>query len=178
MREHLHADHEKAPKHLDDFSQSQIEFLKIQYGNYCEDWRHYDNHVWQIPSLAVTVNAFLVGQAFNPIGSGKAPVDVVRILLLLAAGLFTFVLLIALVKHRLHQCAKDYNKRQIEAIFSRSTSMIDFNDLDQMKKAEPHPYFLERWLAPRKTNKWLMAVMGFTVFMDICLLAGILLGKW
>lgn len=158
-----------------------FEIMKLLYNQYCSGWRHYDSHVWQIPSLAVAVNGFLIAQAFNrDLIAAQANIWVVRAMMVFVAGLFTFVLLIALVKHRLHQRAKDKNIARIESFLPEKyrTQMYNFRDAAVMKEVEPHAMFLERWLAPIFTNHWLMWVMVFTVVTDAIIMTGIILRTW
>lgn len=158
-----------------------FEIMKLLYNQYCSGWRHYDSHVWQIPSLAVAVNGFLIAQAFNQdLIAMQSLIWIVRAMMVFIAGLFTFVLLIALVKHRLHQRAKDKNIARIENMMPKEyrTLMYNFRDPAVMQEVEPHAMFLERWLAPAYTNHWLMWVMVLTVATDVIIVAGIIARLW
>lgn len=158
-----------------------FEILKLLYNEYCSGWRHYDSHIWQIPSLAVAVNGFLIAQAFSEnliVANGNN--QIVRGMMVFVAGLFTFVLLIALVKHRLHQRAKDQNIKRIEGFMPQKyrTLMFNFRDPNVLKNVEPNAMFLERWLAPAFTNHWLMTVMACTILTDAVILVGIIARFW
>lgn len=158
-----------------------FEILKLLYNEYCSGWRHYDSHIWQIPSLAVAVNGFLIAQAFSEnLIASNGNNRIVRGMMVFVAGLFTFVLLIALVKHRLHQRAKDQNIKRIEDFMPKKyrTLMFNFRDPNVLKDVEPNAMFLERWLAPAFTNHWLMAVMACTILTDVVILVGILAQRW
>lgn len=158
-----------------------FEILKLLYNEYSCGWRHYDSHIWQIPSLAIAVNGFLIAQTFNrDLIAAQGNILIVRAMMVFIAALFTFVLLVALVKHRLHQRAKDKNIQRIEAFWPEKyrTILFNFRDARVLKEVEPYSTLLERWLAPAFTNHWLMAVMVFTVVTDLVIMAGILARSW
>jgi hypothetical protein len=161
--------------------EDQLDFIKIVYGDICESSRYYDSHIWQIPSVTIAVNAFLVGQAFSasmvePSSSGVAWV---RMLVVLSASFFTLVLLIALVKHQLHKGAQDKNIKKIEKYMNLPDELHYRYDLSkELEKVEPKPSFLERLFAPLRAHTWLMAVMVVTLVADLAIFVGIALGWW
>jgi len=156
-------------------SAQELEISKLAYDKHLSNWRHYDSHIWQIPSLAMAINAFLVGQAFNPelVGSNRE----FRALMIFLSGYFTFVLLIALVKHRLHESAQDKNISEIEkhlGIDSDLSKRYPFNNTQDIKAVDPHPYFIVLALGTMKANKWLMSVMLMIVVIDLLLCIGVI----
>ena len=156
--------------------EEQLDFVKIVYKEIFENSRYYDGHVWQIPSVTVAVNGFLVGQAFAP---ELDPAPFVRMMVVFGASVFTFVLLLALVKHRLHKSGQDLNIEKIEKYFQLPDTLhqkYNFSDREQIKLVRPNLY--ERMLAPLSAGKWLMFVMALTVVTDIAILVGIGFGIW
>jgi len=164
-------------------SPNKKDFLKIVYQEISEEKRHYDSHIWQIPSLTIPVNAFLIGQAFSIRTATENPIFV-RGLVTLGASLYTFVLLIALVKHRLHQCAQRTNARKIEEKFLTLSIMEEYHheynlvDKKDLYEVEPHPNIIERVLARRTAHTWLTSIMLLTLIIDLITLVGIVCGKW
>lgn len=165
--------------------EEQLDFIKIVYRDICESSRYYDSHIWQIPSVTIAVNAFLIGQAFSAgmveqISSGAtSTVFWVRMLVVLSASVFTLVLLIALVKHRLHKSAQDENIKKIEKYMNLPGDLHYRYDLStELKQVEPKPNFLERLLAPLRAHTWLTAVMVVTFLADLVIFVGIAFGKW
>jgi hypothetical protein len=164
-------------------SDDEKEFLKIIYKEISEKSRYYDSHVWQIPSITIAVNAFLVGQSF---AENLQDVMWVRALVVLSASLFTFVLLIALVKHRLHQRAQDLNIRNIESFFlkenvrhfrpwynfSNIKDIQKVEEVDDEQKLDP----VVRRVGPLRAHRWLIFVMLLTVVSDLAILIGVLAG--
>jgi hypothetical protein len=168
-----------------DLTDEEKEFLKIIYKEISEKSRYYDAHVWQIPSITIAVNAFLIGQSF---AESLRAVTWVRTLVVLSASFFTFVLLIALVKHRLHQRAQDLNIRNIEGFFLKKKlkyfrPWYNFSNIEDIRKVEEvdHEKKLDpiiRTVGPLRAHRWLIFVMSLTVFTDIVILVGILARYW
>lgn len=168
-------------------SDQDIKTLFVLYDRCRSEWLHYDAHVWQIPSLAIAINTFLIGQAFNPellkvpaTNNAITLLDLMffRGMIIVLAGFFTFVLLVALVKHRLHQRAKDKNIEDIEKHLGYKITNYDFSKPEKILEVERKPFFIELWLGPLRTNHWLMGVMGLTIVIDAVLLMGIVVSWW
>lgn len=156
--------------------EDQLDFVKIVYRDICESSRYYDSHIWQIPSVTIAVNAFLIGQAFSDSLEGAT---VVRALVVFSASFFTLVLLIALIKHRLHKSAQDENIKKIETYMNLPAELHYRFDLKkELRKVEPKPNLLESWLAPLRAHTWLMSVMVITLIADLAIFVGIVLGRW
>jgi hypothetical protein len=172
---------QKSKPTIPDFTAKEKEVLARMLSEARTDWRHFDSHIWQIPTAAIAVNTFLVSQAF---GAQLTPLPALRIAIVLSSAFLTWVLLIALVKHRLHQRSQDRNIEFLrEAIFNRSPQRLwlskmirNFGDKDEFKDAEPSPYFLETFLRSAKAHRWLMGAMGITVLLDIGIATAILFG--
>lgn len=166
-------------------TEEEKEFLKIIYREMTEKSRYYDAHVWQIPSITIAVNAFLVGQSF---AESLQNAIWVRALVVLSASLFTFVLLIALVKHRLHQRAQDLNIRNIERFFLKENMeyfhpWYNFSLMEDIKTveevdSEKKLNLMVRRIGPMRAHKWLMFVMLLTAITDLVIFLGILAGYW
>jgi hypothetical protein len=165
----------KPPENKKDEVKYQIDFYKILN----ENWRHYDSHLWQIPSVALAINAFLIAQAFS---DELMPYVPIRMIVVFISAFFTFVLLVALVKHRLHQRAQDKNKESLLELIQSEVPLkyevFNFSDPAVLKNVEEDSFFIERWLAPRKAHKWLMSVLSITVILDLVVLGGIALCYW
>jgi len=166
-------------------TEQEQDFLKIIYKEMSERSRYYDAHVWQIPSVTVAVNAFLVGQAF---AEGLQGATIARALVVFSATFFTFVLLIALVKHRLHQRAQDQNILRIEETFMNEKADIfhptyNFSNVDHIRNVEQIPQnekpgLIVRKLGSMRAHQWLINVMSITVITDIVIFTGIILYWW
>jgi hypothetical protein len=148
--------------------------LKIVYKELSEQSRYYDTHIWQIPSVTVAVNAFLIGQAFS---DSLQDQTWVQALVVFSAAFFTFVLLIALVKHRLHKSGQDANIRKIE----KHLKVEEFHHLyqfpEEIDQVEKAPNIIVKILSGRAANTWLMSVLVLTVLVDLAILALIVSGQ-
>jgi hypothetical protein len=148
-----------------------IDFIKIVYKELSENARYYDSHVWQIPSITIAVNAFLIGQAFS---ENMKDAPWARALIVFSAAFFTFVLLIALVKHKLHKSAQDKNIKKIEERMQLDKEFHHVYDLKtELEKVEKHPNVIEHVLAPMRAGAWLMYVMVVILIVDAVILFGI-----
>ena len=166
----------KKPSSLRVSPKDKMDFTKIVYKEISENSRYYDGHVWQIPSVTVAVNAFLIGQAFS---DGVHGADWVRALMVISAAFFTFVLLVALVKHRLHKSAQDKNIQKIEQYLGLDEKLHHrYRFPEEINEVEGRPNFIEKLLGPMRANTWLMSVMAVTFLVDIAILVGIFLHSW
>lgn len=159
-----------------------FEVIKLLYERASNDWRHFDNNVWQIPSLALAINTFMLSVVFNS-DLIKVPSAIwIRSLIIFLATFFTIVLLIALVKHRLHQRGKDMNLEVLEKLLPLQTKLYDTRDKDVVKLLEPDAYKPAGWIegivAPLKAHNFLTGVMVVTILMDIAMFIGIITGNW
>jgi len=151
------------------------ENTRIVYELFVENWRHYDALVWQIQSIAVALNGFLVAQAF---GAELAKAIEVRAILMFMAGFFTFVLWIALVKHLLHQRAQDHNVLALRQALGVKARWFDFSRQKDVEMVMGRTSRIFRWAARQKAHRWLLFVMGFIALADMVMFAGIIARIW
>lgn len=71
--------------------------IKLQYNRIAEDWRQFNNILWGIPAVAVSIMAGIVVAAYQPTLLGWP-----RFVLLAFGSLFLFALTAESVKKRLH----------------------------------------------------------------------------
>ncbi len=156
-----------------------IDFIKIVYKELSENARYYDGHIWQIPSVTIAVNAFLINQAFS---ENVQDIPFVRVLMVISAAVFTFVLLIALVKHRLHKSAQDRNIEKIEKHLKLREELhlrYKFSKKEHLEEVEgKKPDKILRLLASVGANRGLMYVMVVIFLVDIVILLGIPFRCW
>jgi hypothetical protein len=156
-----------------------VDFIKIVYKELSENARYYDGHIWQIPSVTIAVNAFLINQAFS---DNVQDFPLIRILMVSSAAVFTFVLLVALVKHRLHKSAQDRNIERIEKHLKLREELhfrYNFSKKEHLEEVEGKKQAkILQVLAPVGANKGLMCVMVVIFFVDIAILLGILFRYW
>jgi HAD superfamily hydrolase (TIGR01484 family) len=81
---------------------SEQDFVRIEYAQVCDDWRHRDSMLWQSFAVAVAVTGFTVERAF----SKEVPepfAQWVRIVLLTVGVIFNVILLLKIYKDHLYQ---------------------------------------------------------------------------
>ena len=103
----------------------------------------------------------------------------VRALVVLSASFFTFVLLVALVKHTLHRSGQDKNIKKIEDYMNFKEDMHHHYDFQkELKQVVSKPNSVEKLLSPMRANVWLMYVMVVIFIADIIIFAGIVYKAW
>jgi uncharacterized membrane protein YhaH (DUF805 family) len=164
-----------------DIKISDIEYENIRaiYQRCCEEWRHYDKQIWEVTNIAIVVNGFLILNSFD-----KNLDDKVRIIIPLIASLFTFIFLIALTKHRLHQDAKTWNISKLEEILtSDENHRTKYFNYDDEKKRDIEllrgkPFFLVKTFKDFKAFNWLCWMMVITIIIDLIVMTGNFVNWW
>jgi hypothetical protein len=93
---------EKAVKDSDELTsidspETRFDSLKTQYDQLSEDWRHFNNILWGIPAVAVSIMAGIIVVAYQPELDGWP-----RFVSLTIGALFLFALTIEVIKKRVH----------------------------------------------------------------------------
>jgi hypothetical protein len=86
-----------------DYTQEEKDLMKEQYSKLSDDWKHFNNIIWGIPSVAIAIMTGVIVVAYSP-GADGWP----RITTLAVGSLFLFALTIELIKKRLHMNAISY----------------------------------------------------------------------
>ncbi len=141
-------------------------FLNTLLDNYCEDWRHFNTQIWQIPSVAIGINSLLISQALN-----NDYVLFFRKGIIIIAFFTTFVLLIATVKHRLIMRAKDNKKRILLkdlglAIYDND---INFSSKDELINLGENTFFITKIFSRASGYRWLVRALVIVLNFDIYL---------
>jgi len=86
------------------------EDLRIQYQQCIENYRLFDRHVWQVPSVTILIGSAIVGVAFGPLKD-----DLIASTILLLFGIMmSFSMFIAVKKYRFFQYYAIERMRKIE----------------------------------------------------------------
>ncbi len=80
-----------------------------QYEQLCQDWRHYDNIIWQLPTISGALVSIIITLSFQYIRDWP-----VRCLILGVGGFLLLSLTIALFKHRFFQNTRTKKIYEIE----------------------------------------------------------------
>lgn len=139
----------------------------------CEDRRHYDNLIWNTISIALAVNAFLVGTALDTSSIGRFVV----VAHLFVATFFMAVFYMALTKHRLFLRERERWRDELERKLELSDTLKklnrnDLSRLDYVANAE-WPWMAElgrTWrlhCAGRSAFRWLCSLVFLSACMDL-----------
>jgi len=82
-----------------DISESK-DFINTQYNRLSEDWRHFSNLIWQLPTVAITICSAIVGVVYSVL---KDSPWYSKVALLIFGIVFLSMILIELLKLRLFQ---------------------------------------------------------------------------
>lgn len=75
-----------------------IDFMNAQYNRLAEDWRHFNNLMWQLPTVAITICSAIIGVVYTVL---KDSDWYSKVALLIIGALFLSMILIELLKLRL-----------------------------------------------------------------------------
>lgn len=89
------------------------ELLINQYNRASEDSRHFDQLIWQIPSVGITVTSVVFAASFGFVKTNQLIMGIV----LLLGSTFQFALMVALTKYRLMQDVRAHWMETIENNF-------------------------------------------------------------
>lgn len=155
--------------------------LLTQYSE-CLDWiRSYNSLIWQVPSLSMAINSFLVIAYL-----GYATTSLTRIFVLVIAFSFTFVSTIQLQKHRFFQEARldEFNRLQ-EKLKTEYSDMQEIvfgtRDIIRTRSTDKDKYQNVKtgWIQRRIAFKWMTCLQYLSLLAIATLLAiEILLGVY
>jgi uncharacterized membrane protein len=91
-------------------NQNDRDNLRIQYQQCIENFRMWDRHVWQVPSVVILINSAIIGVAFGYLKDALIPSS----MLLLFGMILSFSMFIAVKKYRFFQYHAIERMRAIE----------------------------------------------------------------
>ena len=122
---------EERPDGTIEYTTEEKELMKIQYSKLSDDWRHFNNIIWGVPSVAVAIMTGVILAPYNPDLQGWP-----RITYLGVGSLFLFALTIELVKKRLHM-----NAISFLLISWKHKSLDSYAGKETRFKQNPRKYF-------------------------------------
>ncbi|MFP3401860.1 MAG: hypothetical protein RXP91_06360 [Nitrososphaeria archaeon] len=122
-----------------------------QYDRAADDYRMYDQAIWQIPSVSITITSDVFAVAFGFIKTNYVIMGTVLIL----GGIFDLTLLIALSKHRLFQDARAHLMDKIEKEFGIENIPTDTKKVLDFLKERGHKHLSIEWFRRRRGFTWL-----------------------
>jgi len=74
------------------------DFINAQYNRLAEDWRHFNNLIWQLPTVAITICSAIIGVVYSVLKDSEW---YSKVALLMIGVVFLSMILIELLKLRL-----------------------------------------------------------------------------
>lgn len=132
------------------------ENLIIQYQQCVENYRMWDRHVWQVPSVTILIGSAIVGVAFGPLRGSLIPSSLV----LIFGMILSLAMFIAVKKYRFFQ----YHTIEMMRIIEKDLSLQPLPLITGKDGMEP-----KKWVDRQKAGEWL-AYTQITVFIFLFVL--------
>jgi len=97
----------------DEWSKTREQLIVAQFNRVANDFRQFDQMIWQVPSVAVTLTSFIFAVSLNYVHN-----SLISGIILLMGGFFDFSLVVALNKHRLYEDVRARYLEEIEKAFN------------------------------------------------------------
>ncbi|MEM1756315.1 MAG: hypothetical protein QXT72_03875 [Candidatus Micrarchaeia archaeon] len=130
--------------------------LIAQYNRASNDYRHFDQLIWQVPSVSITITSVIFAVSFGFIRTNF----IVMGLILTVGGIFDFTLLIALSKYRLMQDVRVKWMEQIEKQFDIISLPVSTKSALSFLSEIEHKHVSIGWFRRRNAFKFLF----YTIF--------------
>jgi len=122
-----------------------------QYDRAADDYRMYDQAIWQIPSVSITITSVVFAVAFGFIKTNYIIMGTVLIL----GGIFDLTLLIALSKHRLFQDVRAHWMNKIEKEMGIGNIPTETNQALDFLEERGHKHLSIEWFRKRRGFRYL-----------------------
>jgi len=132
--------------------------LGIQYQQCVENYRAFDRHVWQVPSVTILIASGIIGVAFGYLGNALIPSSI----LLFFGMILSFSMFVAVKKYRFFQFHTIERMREIEQELSLKPLRL-VTGQDGMNP--------RNWIERQRAGNWLAS----TVLLVFVCLTGLLI---
>ncbi len=122
-----------------------------QYNQCSEDWRHYNNTIWQMPTAAIAIASAILAVAYQYVGE-LLP----RTVILFFGGLILSGLTVALIKHRL------FHDQRTVFLSDTEKDWVNSNKIKRIIKRRTTEIQNVSWYQKVEAYKWLLTVMIIT----------------
>lgn len=119
-----------------------------QYNQCSEDWRHYNNTIWQMPTVAMTIASAIMAVAYQYIQE-LLP----RTVILFFGGLILLGLTVSLVKHRL------FHDQRTEFLFDTEKDWVASNKVKRIIKRRTAEIQNTLYFQRVRAYWWLLIIM-------------------
>lgn len=122
-----------------------------QYNQCSEDWRHYNNTIWQIPSIGIAIASAILAVAYQYVQE-LLP----RTAILFFGSLILLSLTVALIKHRL------FHDQRTEFLSQTEKEWINSNKIKRIIKRKTTEIENVSWYQRTRAYNWLLGAMVTT----------------
>ena len=119
-----------------------------QYNQCSEDWRHYDNAIWQMPTVAITIASAILAVAYQYVQE-LLP----RTVILFFGGLILLSITVELIKHRL------FHDQRTEFLSETEKDWVASNRVKRIIKRKTTEIQQLPWYRKVRGYKWLLITM-------------------
>jgi hypothetical protein len=140
-----------------------------QYNRASYDFRMFDQLMWQVPSVSITITSVVFAAAFGFIRNNYMIMGVVLIL----GGIFDFTLLIALTKYRLMQDVRARWMEDIENELGIKNIPVYSKDAEEYLSKKHHDHKSPKWF--RKRNAFRSLFYTILILFTVSVLIGVYL---
>jgi len=140
-----------------------------QYNRASYDFRMFDQLMWQVPSISITITSVVFAAAFGFIRNNYMIMGVVLIL----GGIFDFTLLIALTKYRLMQDVRARWMEDIENELGIKNIPVHSKMAEYYLSKKDHYHTSPKWF--RKRNAFRSLFYTILILFTVSVLIGVYL---
>jgi hypothetical protein len=140
-----------------------------QYNRASYDFRMFDQLMWQVPSISITITSVVFAAAFGFIRNNYMIMGVVLIL----GGIFDFTLLIALTKYRLMQDVRVRWMEDIENELGIKNIPVHSTMAEDYLSKKDHYHASPKWF--RKRNAFRYLFYTILILFTVSVLIGVYL---
>lgn len=123
-----------------------------QYNQCSEDWRHYNNTIWQIPSIGIAIASAILAVAYQYVQE-LLP----RTAILFFGSLILLSLTVALIKHRL------FHNQRTKFLSQTEKEWVNSNKIKRIIKRKTGEIENCSWYQRTRAYNWLLRAMVTTI---------------
>jgi hypothetical protein len=122
-----------------------------QYNRVAYEFRHFDQIIWQIPTVAITITSVMFAVAFNFVH-----IRLISGVVLLLGSFFDFSLAIALSKHRLMEDVRAWFLKDLETSSGLKVVPVLTVEAEKYLSTKQHKHVSPPWLRRQNAFHYLL----------------------
>jgi hypothetical protein len=144
-----------------------------QYNRVAYDYRQFDQIIWQIPTIAITITSFMFAVAFNFVH-----IQVISGVVLLMGFFFDLTLAIALSKHRLMEDVRAWFLKDLETSYNLKIVPVSTAEAEIYLRTKQHKHVSHPWLRQRNAFRFLLSSILILAFSQLIIGTYLLISIW